>query len=211
MISFDFNENFEFCDADWERIATASGLDVSDLAKRYALEGAVEGWLRDSPPDQIKENRAKIDKVLAAARHLLAVVQETGCDLTTLHDDLKLSDVLEPMVFEWDRLDEKGLQYQGRRPLQEDLCVLWRMEWGLRLARSTHPITGEPGGPLVRFLMTVHEIVVQEELRPGQAEAVIRKKRKSFAGVSDEELEDLLQEGRRALDDLVRPNGEMDG
>ena len=66
----------------------------------------------------------------------------------------------------------------------------------------------------MRFLTTVHEIVVEEELRPHQARGVIRKFRQRFADVSDDDLAAFLDEGSRALDDLTnssRSNGELDG
>lgn len=214
MITVPPDADFELADADWEQIATAAGVEIADVSKRYTLEHVIEGWLRDAPPGDIRDRREKTSKVVEAARSLLATIEETGQDWR-LSDDQMLSDVAMEVVASWDDFtwvlkNEGG--YQGRGPLQYELCGLWKAEWDLPLAASIDPATGVAGGPLVRFLMAVHQIVVGEELRPHQARYAVRRMDKRFADpapLTEEERAAWAKEGEEVLDDLIASaNGE---
>lgn len=58
------------------------------------------------------------------------------------------------------------------------LAKFWHYELGRRLGTSTDPITGNPTGPLVRFILAMSEGVFDNEPTPHSVRSFVRKNKK---------------------------------
>ena len=206
MITVEDGYSFHFEDADWQRIAEAGGIPVGDWDMRYDLESRIDRWLAEPSPEQMRRSIANNDRVASAAGALLRAIEETGADFH-LDDGQMLSDVVSGVTYGWEdwkwEIKHNG-DAAGRAPLQYDLCWLWRGHWRRELATSIDPATGEACGPLVRFLIAVYELVMEEPLTPHQARYAVRKLQKEIPDPpTDEELAAEREAGRRALDQML--------
>ncbi|GAB5430335.1 MAG: hypothetical protein Devi2KO_37940 [Devosia indica] len=186
MISVQPDQVFRFDDDVWTEIADAGGFSPDDALKRLDLEDMLDRFLRETPAEVRKKNRENSRKILKAAKKFLDVLYETHQDIYS-RDGQSIGRPLAEMVADWEEIELEGGGYEPK-PLQYDLCFLWRMHWIMPLGSSINPVTGEVGGPLIRFIVKVHEIVLGEKIRPHQARHAVRRAQQKLGGLTDEEI-----------------------
>src|SRR5690606_13389055 len=104
----------------------------------------------------------------------------------------------------------------GRPRIEDRLCWYWRVELGRAVASSVDPLTGEEGGPMVRFLIAASaptELRPNGALTPSAARGAIRKfkaqmRQEGDPWVSPEQRALDLAEGRRVLESLCAEPGD---
>lgn len=173
MIDADTGD-FIFGDNAWPAICAEAGLDPHSWRARHQLENEITMWLLEPTSEQVKSSVDGTNRVVKAARTLLSEIEKTGADQFVDNDcENLLSAALEYVIYSWDwgrEIESHG----SRGPLPYVLCWTWKHLWGRELTCSVDPISGIPGGPLVRFLIAVCAQVVDEPLSPHGARYAIR-------------------------------------
>lgn len=170
--------DFHYSDAQWasiEQELTAAGIDPAGA--RPIIEEAVSlwllGWTKQDARQEARTTRSRIEKFKRAAADIGALLPETA--RRSLKRMIKTLEVLA----EGD--DAAALGAARPKNLAEELCRTWRYHLGGEVKGSRNPLTGEAGGPLVRFLTAATAPIEGEALTASQAFERIKDAKKKIA------------------------------